>query len=69
MYRIYFDPKTSTFVIQILMCNVLWRNAKGMSFATYDEAQRKVAEVGLDKLYTNKSADQYRDYMQRAIIG
>lgn len=64
MYRIIFDYKTARFVVQIVSYQMFWRKAEGMEYGTFDEAVAAVKAVGLDKLYENKSADQYRIHMR-----
>ena len=64
MFRIIFDYKTARFVVQIIHLGMFWRNAEGLDYGTYDEAKKAVAALGLDKLYENKSADQYRMHMR-----
>jgi hypothetical protein len=66
MYRIYFNPKTARFEIQVLIYCAFWQHVKGMSFETLTQAENMVAEIGLDKLYANKSADQFRKHMATA---
>jgi hypothetical protein len=76
MYRIHFDHKTGKFVLQIATFGGLWWSTvktgegDGYTFDTFDKAKARVADIGLDKLYENKSADQYRTYIssQRAVI-
>lgn len=73
MYRIYFDPNIGRFIIQVSAYGFFWVNVKrkgapGESFSvanfeTFENANEHVASIGLDKLYVNKSADQYRKYM------
>lgn len=68
MYRIHFNPKTGKFVIQVQAFSMLWVDAKGMSFATYDEAASHVEEVGLNKLYEDRSEDKRRSFMRTAQV-
>ena len=65
-YRIYFNYQTAKFEVQILVYGFFWRTAKSMTYETLSEAQSKVSQIGLDKLYRNMSADQYRQTMRFA---
>lgn len=76
MFRIHFDPTTGQFVVQVLSFGCFWTTvrrkradeptAKIAGFATYEEAGKYVSSIGLDKLYTNKSADKFRAHMAQA---
>jgi len=67
MYRIHFDYKTAQFVVQVVVLGLIWRNAQDMAYKTYDEALKAVSNIGLDKLYANRSDDQYRVHMSRVV--
>ena len=67
MFRIHFNPKTSQFEVQILIYTLLWQTAKGMNFDTLTEAQARVEQIGLDKLYANKSANKFREHLSYAL--
>ena len=68
MYRITFDPRLGKFVVEIIsFFGFIWRRVLSEGewrvFNTYDEACAYVKAIGLDKLYENKSADRYREYI------
>lgn len=68
MYRITFDPHLGKFVVEIIsFFGFIWRRVlsegEWLQFSTYDEACAYVKAIGLDKLYENKSADKYREYI------
>ena len=63
MYRIMFDYKTARFVVQIWAYGLFWRNAQDLNYGTYNEALDAVQNIGLDKLYQDKSANAYQAYM------
>ena len=63
MYRITFDPKLGKFVIQICKLQCFWVNAADWQFDNYDHALAHVKQIGLDKLYQDKSANVYQAYM------
>ena len=75
MYRIHFDPKIGRFVIQVLVWGIFWKSLKKLtekmdsvevhSFQKLNEAMAHVSEIGLDKLYQNKSVNCYRDHMKQ----
>ena len=65
-YRIFFNYQTAKFEVQILAYIFFWRTAKGMTYETLGEAQSKINQIGLDKLYVNKSADTYRHALLHA---
>ena len=66
MYRIHFNEVDNRFVIQILRYGFLWRTVKGLDFATLLAARDYVSEIGLDRLYKDKSADKFDAYMRLA---
>ena len=81
MYRIHFDPKIGRFVIQVaIWLGLRWKTVmvaqeteskvtftfEKHSFAKYNDAMAHVAEIGLDKLYQNKSVNCYREHMNHA---
>lgn len=63
MYRIHFDPRCSSFVVQMLFLSLFWRtchvitmlddgtSSDPVQFGTYDEARAWVKSIGLDKAY------------------
>ena len=68
MFRISFDPKIGMFVIEVVaFFGLVWRRVLSEGdwrmFTTYAEACDYVKAIGLDKLYENKSADRYREYI------
>ncbi len=76
MYRIHFSPQVGKFVVQVLWIGSVWRTVRQheasgpsteLTFRTYSEAKTHVSEIGLDQLYSNKSADKYRAHMQGAM--
>ena len=77
MYRIHFEPHGGYFCIQILFFGFIWQDMKRPSqdnkkmeivkFADLDGARTEANEIGLDKLYQDRSADKYRQHMQAPI--
>ena len=73
MFRIHFDPKLGRFIVQVQKFGVIWVNVMGLkddnsgvealTFKTFDEAVSHVKSIGLDKLYADKSANKFREYM------
>ena len=66
MFRIHFDELNNHFIIQVLRYGFLWRTVKGLDFATLLAARDYVSEIGLDRLYKDKSADKFDAYMRLA---
>lgn len=70
MYRIHFDPALGKFVVQVLSWGIFWvtvRNGSDFAtFATFENAERYITDIGLNKLYENKSADKFRRHMAQA---
>lgn len=69
MYRIVFDPNTSTFVVQVLWLSLFWRACKRyaegeveqrkgwytrLEFETHIEARHWVNSIGLNTAYAEK---------------
>ena len=80
MFRIHFNPKTGRFVIQIGCClGLFWRTVQrevhGLGgepaavldheFDTYNEALIYATNIGIDTLYADRSANQFRAHMGR----
>lgn len=65
MYRIEFNPETGKFIIEVLRFSLFWTAVTGAEFETFDQAQSRVAAIGLDKLYADKSANRYREHIAR----
>ena len=63
MFRIHFDEQTSRFIVQVLRYNFLWRTVKGIDFETLLKARDYVGEIGLDRLYQDRSADKYNSFI------
>lgn len=73
MYRIEFDPAVGMFIIQVLRYGMIWVTVNGKQgdepiatpfrFNKFSTAQAHVSQIGLDKLYENKSADRYRAHV------
>lgn len=73
MFRIHFDPKLGRFIVQIHHLGMFWRSVMALNedksgtdllmFKTFDEASEYVKSIGLDKLYRNGSANEFRKYM------
>ena len=76
MYRIVFDPQLGKFVIEVSVFGGLWwRRVQSIAinsqdsvtddiqFPTYLKAYEHVINIGLDKLYEDRSANKYRQYM------
>ena len=64
MYRIVFDPNISRFVVQILVWHCFWKDCrfsndketlKRVTFGTYKDAAKWVAELGLKEGYTEQN--------------
>lgn len=67
MYRIVFDPKISRFVVQLLVWHLFWRDChreiagpgtpvhERITFGTYKDAAKWVAELGLKEGYTEQN--------------
>lgn len=76
MFRIHFDYQTGTFVLQVaIWFGLTWRTVQGridepgyepLRFATFDEAKKHASAIGLDRLYADKSANQFRAHMSMA---
>ena len=73
MFRIHFDPKLGRFLIQINQHHIFWKSIMAlnqdnsgtevMMFKTFDEASDYVKIIGLDKLYSDRSENKFREYM------
>lgn len=66
MFRIHFDEQSSRFIIQVLRYGFLWRTVKGSDFTSLIGARDYVSEIGLDRLYKDRSADKFDAYMRAA---
>lgn len=62
-FRIHFDETNNYFVVQVLRMGVVWRTVKNLAFDTMDGAMEHVTRIGLNKLYKDKSAGKYHEYM------
>lgn len=77
MYRIHFDPKGGFFCLQVLTWGFFWVTVKElvtgpgtpviktMMFKTHADAKMQAVDTGLDFLYEERSANNYRDHMQK----
>ena len=80
MYRIHFDARIGRFIIQVLVYGLFWKTVfhvssqeekiakfqfEKHSFEKLTEASEHCTIIGLDKLYTNKSANYYREHMRK----
>ena len=69
MYRIHFKS-AGFFCIQILTWGLFWvsicTSKKIRQFDTYDAAVQAVADLGLAKLYEDKSHNKFREHMKGA---
>lgn len=73
MYRIHFDPKIGRFIVQVLAFGFIWVSVQKLAdsndktepltFTQFDEATSHVKTIGLDKLYRDKSENQFRAHM------
>lgn len=67
MFCISFDPNIGKFIVQVLKMQLFWKTIQSgdgaLTFATFDEAQKYVSSIGLDKLYSDRSANCRRLYM------
>lgn len=73
MFRIHFEPELGRFLIQVnkyhfLWCSVMALNSDNsgcevMLFKTFDEALNYVKSIGLDKLYSDRSENNFRAHM------
>ena len=69
MYRVHFDHTTGKFILQVcIFFGLYWATVKsnerdGYVFDTYEEAKKHVSSIGLDRLYQNRSADQYSHFL------
>ena len=75
MYRIHFEPNGGYFCIQIMFLGFFWRDMKRFDsdkkmetvrFPNLVSARTEANQIGLDKLYQDRSADKYRQHMQQA---
>ena len=66
MFRIIFDPRSGKFFIQISGSMFFWTNVKDLSFDKYDDALAHVEQIGLNKLYQDKSANKFQEYVASA---
>lgn len=68
MYRIHFNYKTGNFVVQVLVLGLFWMTVRrkyetgdlydeNTEFSNYGVACQWVEIIGLNRLYTNKSAN------------
>lgn len=71
MYRIHFDHKSGKFIIQVSSWfNFAWQNVicgfskEALYFDTYDKAVQHVNEIGLNKLYQDRSHNQFVQQIQ-----
>ena len=64
MYRIHFKHFGGFFCIQVVVFGLMWvsvrKDGKIVQHETFDSASKAVIDLGLNKLYENKSADMYR---------
>lgn len=79
MFRIEFDHRTGTFVIQVLRYGIFWMTVKNIisgadgdlactaAFPTHEAAVEYVKAIGLDKLYRDRSKNQFHDYMSKVV--
>lgn len=71
MFRIHFVAARACFVLQVLRFRAFWvtvtQKEENLEFSTFEEACNKVREIGLDKLYVDKSSNKFREYMERDI--
>ena len=77
MYRIHFVPNGGYFCIQILFFGFIWQDIKRLSlddkkmeivkFPDLASARDEAKEIGLDKLYQDRSANKFREYMQTSV--
>jgi hypothetical protein len=75
MYRIHFDPNVGRFVIQVLVWGFIWESVRSLNeqgkktspltFETYDDTVAHVQKMGLHTLYQDRSANKYREHIQR----
>ena len=73
MYRIHFDPKIGRFIVQVLAFGFIWVSVnkladsndktEPLTFIQFDQATNHVKTIGLDKLYRDKSENQFRIHM------
>lgn len=67
MFRIYFDPKTGMFLLQVKGYGFFWRTVMASKtparFKSYDDVMNHVKEIGLDKLYRDGSANKFMQYL------
>ena len=71
MFRIHFVAERACFVIQVLRFGCFWvtvtQKDTHLEFSTFEEACNKVREIGLDKLYADKSNNKFREHMQQEV--
>ena len=69
MYRIHFKHLGGFFCIQVVVFGLMWvsvrKDGKIVQHETFDSASKAVVDLGLDKLYENKSADMYRQQVRQ----
>lgn len=73
MYKIHFDPILGRFVVKVSQFGFFWvtvniqsesKKAQNLIFETYDAAIEHIKQIGLDKLYEDRSANKYRDFVK-----
>lgn len=71
MFRIHFVAARACFVLQVLRFGCFWvtvtKYEDDLEFQTFEEACNKVREIGLDKLYSDKSNNRFREHMQQDV--
>ncbi len=71
MFRIEFDPQLGAFVIEVLRMGFIWKRVRttdgqNLTFDSYEKVRDHVCMMGLDKLYQDRSANKYQDYIKQA---
>ena len=67
MYRIHFKHNGGFFCVQVMFLGMFWvsvkRDGKIIQHNTFDAATRAVVDLGIHKLYENKSEGKYHQHM------
>lgn len=73
MWRVHFDERKGVFVLQVLRLGIFWRTVmkaedkpSQLTFGKYDEAVNHSEQIGLNKLYRDRSRNRFLEAVSAA---